>query len=371
MWVWTSMLLMLLPALLAGRVLRIAPVTGEDRRKLLHDVGEVEGFPVQLVLALVADPEERVLLVRQATPLEDQADGVRGPLRRMGCVRREEEDLAFADGDVVGLAVLDDSQNDVALGLKKEFLALVDVIIGARIGATDHRHHEVAVSFPDLRIADGRLEQVAVLVDPFAKVERRELHGSLHGGDALQLDGDGRGEAGDLHRRAAGRILREVFRPEAIVGREVALHVGEEDGHVDEPLPTGARLLEDVADVVEDGAALRLDVVGGDRAVGREADAGDLLRALLARADPGEKEEVPDLARVGEMTDGLRCSCRDDSRGHSFTHTFFGSEKKRSASRPPSRPIPDSFMPPNGVRRSRMSQQLTHTTPLWSCAATR
>src|SRR3954463_1975609 len=371
MWVWTSMLLMLLPALLAGRVLRIAPVTGEDRRKLLHDVGEVKGFPVQLVLAAVADPEERVLLVGQATALEDQADGVRRSLRRMGRVRREEEDLTFADGDVVGFAVFDDSQYYIALYLVKEFFTLVDVIVGARVRAADHGDHEVAVAFPDLRITDGRLEQVAMLVDPFAKVERRELHGSLHGGDALQLDGDGRGEAGDLHRRAAGRILREVFRPEAVVRREVALHVGEEDGHVDEPLPTGARLLEDVADVVEDGAALRLDVVGGDRAVGREADAGDLLRALLARADAGEEEEVPHLARVGKMADGVRCSCGDDARGHSFTHTFLGSEKKRSASRPPSRPIPDSFMPPNGVRRSRISQQLTQTTPLWSCAATR
>src|SRR3954465_7212061 len=159
MWVWTSMLLMLLPALLAGRVLRIAPVTGEDRRKLLHDVGEVEGFPVQLVLAVVADPEERVLLVGQATALEDQPDGVRGPLRRVGRVRREEEDLTFADGDVVGFAVFDDSQNDVALDLEKELLALVDVIIGARVRTADHGHHEVAVAFPDLRIAYGRLEQ--------------------------------------------------------------------------------------------------------------------------------------------------------------------------------------------------------------------
>src|SRR3954453_14892798 len=142
MWVWTSMLLMLLPALLAGRVLRIAPVTGENRRKLLHEVGEVERFSVQLVLAAVADPQERVLLVGQATALEDQADGVRGPLRRMRCVRRQGEDFAFADGDVVGLAVLDDSQNNIALDLEKELLALVDVIIGARVRAADHGDHE-------------------------------------------------------------------------------------------------------------------------------------------------------------------------------------------------------------------------------------
>src|SRR3954463_15300869 len=164
----------------------------------------------------------------------------------MGCVRRAREDLAFPAGGVVGVAGFDDSQYYIALYLVKEFFTLVDVIVGARVRAPDHGDHEVAVAFPDLRITDGRLEQVARLVDPFAKVERRELHGSLHGGDALQLDGDGRREAGDLHRRAAGRILREVFRPGAFLCREVAFHVGEEDGDVEEPLPTGARLLEDV-----------------------------------------------------------------------------------------------------------------------------
>src|SRR3954469_2360757 len=308
MWVWTSMLLMLLPALLAGRVLRIAPVAGEDRRKLLHDVGEVEGFPVQLVLALVADPEERVLLVGQATALEDQADGVRGPLRRMGCVRREEEDLAFADGDVVGLAMLDDSQNDVALDLKEEFLALVDVIIGAGIGATDHRHHEVAVSFPDLRITDGRLQQVAVLVDPFTKVERRELHGSLHGGDALQLDGDGRREAGDLHRRAAGRIPCEVFRPEAVVGREVALHVGEEHRHVDEPFPAepdSSRILRTLSKTARHCASMSWEATEPS---GARRTPGISFEPFVRGPIPERKRRFPTLRAWGKwpMASGAR-----------------------------------------------------------------
>ena len=44
--------------------------------------------------------------------------------------------------------------------------------------------------------------------------------------------------------------------------------------------------------------------------------------------------------------------------------TFFGSVKKRSASSPPSRPTPLCFMPPNGTRRSRTSQQFTQTVPV-------
>src|SRR5436190_1489552 len=72
------MLLMLLTALLARRVLRVSPVAREDRRKLLDQVGEVE---------------------------------------------------------------------------------------------------RLAVALPDLGVADGRLEQVAVLLDPFLEIERCELHG--------------------------------------------------------------------------------------------------------------------------------------------------------------------------------------------------
>jgi hypothetical protein len=43
--------------------------------------------------------------------------------------------------------------------------------------------------------------------------------------------------------------------------------------------------------------------------------------------------------------------------------TFFDSVKKRSASTPPSRPTPEFLTPPNGVRKSRRSQQLIQTMP--------
>src|SRR5207237_749368 len=51
--------------------------------------------------------------------------------------------------------------------------------------------------------------------------------------------------------------------------------------------------------------------------------------------------------------------------------TVLGSVKKRSAASPPSRPTPLFLVPPNGVRRSRSSQQFTHTVPHSSCSATR
>ena|SRR5690606_28020741 len=44
--------------------------------------------------------------------------------------------------------------------------------------------------------------------------------------------------------------------------------------------------------------------------------------------------------------------------------TFFASVKKRRASHPPSRPTPEAFIPPKGVRRSRTSHELSQTIPL-------
>jgi hypothetical protein len=43
---------------------------------------------------------------------------------------------------------------------------------------------------------------------------------------------------------------------------------------------------------------------------------------------------------------------------------FFASVKNLNASSPPSRPTPLAFMPPNGTRRSRTSQQFTQTVPV-------
>src|SRR5260370_3663740 len=146
--VWMSMLLMLAAALLASRIARVAPVSLEDGQQLLDDIRQMERFAIELVAARVANPEEGILLCRKAAALDHQADGIRRALRRMRRVRGQEEDLALPDGNVDRLSGFQDPQVDVALDLIEELLAFVEVIVGARVGAAHHRHHEIPVAFP-------------------------------------------------------------------------------------------------------------------------------------------------------------------------------------------------------------------------------
>src|SRR5690349_5248546 len=95
--------------ILARRVLRVAPVAGEDGRKLLDNVLQVEGLAVQLVAAAVANPKESVQLMRQPAPLQHEPDGLGGPLRRMWDPRRQQEDFPLADGNIAWLSLLEDA----------------------------------------------------------------------------------------------------------------------------------------------------------------------------------------------------------------------------------------------------------------------
>src|SRR5690606_38489011 len=94
------------PALAAGPMPARAIEAFEHRREVPFDVPEHEELLVQLVVAALAVPEQAVLLVRQAAALDHQADRVRHALRAVRHPRRQVEDLAGADRDVAGLAVL-------------------------------------------------------------------------------------------------------------------------------------------------------------------------------------------------------------------------------------------------------------------------
>src|SRR2546428_1166353 len=107
-----------------------------------------------------------------------------------------------------------------------------------------------------------------------------------------------------------------------------------------------------------------------------------LRQKVLSRAFVSPPQHLPAALRLGLISPmvfaiddvgwvGGEDAADDFALVHSFTHTFFASVKNSSESRPPSRPTPLSFIPPNGTRRSRSSQQLIHTVPLSIAAATR
>ena len=101
------------------------------RRQLRDDVGDFEIFGVQRILAMIAIPQESVLLAGPALTLDHQAHRVRITLRRMRHVRRQQQNLAFADRNVDTGAVLNRVQQHVAFELVEEFFAGVVVIVAA------------------------------------------------------------------------------------------------------------------------------------------------------------------------------------------------------------------------------------------------
>ena len=223
----------------------------------------VEELLVQLVVALLAEPQQAVELVRQAPALDHQADRVGHALRRMRHARRQQEDLAGADRDVAHRAVLLDAQHHLAFELVEPLRAFVPVVVGALVRAADDHHDEVAVV--DHLVADRRLEQVAVLVDPGLQVDRVGQHGfsqSPAGGGgqaAMHLSsiaiGVGSAVMPSVVRHGARVDVGEVLGPDRVVGLEVARHVGEVDGDVDQVLPARAAGFEHGAHVGEHGAA--------------------------------------------------------------------------------------------------------------------
>src|SRR5262249_37892097 len=89
----------------------------------------------------------------------------------MSYMRGQQEYFALPNRHIVKITIVADLHHHVALQLVKEFLHRVVMIIGAFVWTADHHHGHFAV-LEYLLVADRRLKQVCVLVDPLLKVER-------------------------------------------------------------------------------------------------------------------------------------------------------------------------------------------------------
>src|SRR5690606_6782967 len=174
------------PAAFAGAVLARGVEAIEHRREILLDVAQGEEFLVQLVVAVLAVPQQAVLLVRQALAFDHQADRAGHALRRVRHARRQVEGLAGADRDVAHGAVLLDAQDHFAFELMEPLRAFVPVVVGALVGPADRHDDEVAVD--DALVADRRLEQVAMFLDPGLEIDRiGQAHAGSFGTTAMHL----------------------------------------------------------------------------------------------------------------------------------------------------------------------------------------
>jgi hypothetical protein len=68
------------------------------------------------------------------------------------------------------LAAIGDQQRRIAFDLMEKLFVGVDMKIGTLVGATHHGANKVGV-FPDLLVANGRLELVFVRVDPVLEID--------------------------------------------------------------------------------------------------------------------------------------------------------------------------------------------------------
>src|SRR6266446_977058 len=94
-------------------------------------------------------------------------------LRRVADMRRQQENLSFANGDVVEIAVVDDLEQHVALELIEELLHRIVTIVRTLVRPADDLHGHLAV-LEYFLVADRRLEQMLVFVDPVLKIEGME-----------------------------------------------------------------------------------------------------------------------------------------------------------------------------------------------------
>ena len=109
-----------------------------------------------------------------AHPLDDQADGVRGALRRMGRARRQHEDIPGADQLATPLSgAIDILERHFALELIEELVGGIDVKIPPGVRAADDHDDELRV-LPDHFSADRRRQMMAMGVDPTLQVEGSE-----------------------------------------------------------------------------------------------------------------------------------------------------------------------------------------------------
>lgn len=143
-----------------------------------------------------------------------------------------------------------------------------------------------------------------------AKTQNKPL--LIYCSHTLQLNRDGCGQGTDLYGSSTGLIVFKVFRVNFIVDRKIVFHVRQENGYINDLVPAAACIFENIFHILENAAALFLDIVRLDFTICIERYAGNYFCAFFTRTDAGKKKQIADTFRMRVKSDGLRSFGRVD-----------------------------------------------------------
>jgi hypothetical protein len=143
---------------------------------VLDDIAAIEIDVFHDCAAILAIKNNMLMFARWPPAFDDDPDRIGWADRRVRDIRRNKERFAFPDEVIDDPVPFADADFYVALELIKIFFRIDEMEIVSGIGTLDD-HHEKIPAIVKITVADRRLKQVAVLLDPIVDVDRREHPG--------------------------------------------------------------------------------------------------------------------------------------------------------------------------------------------------
>lgn len=140
--------------------------------EMLDDVGAIEIDVFDQRATIFTIENDMLMFSRRAPSLNDHADGVRRPDRRMRHIRRDKKRFAFAHEMIDDPVAFANAHLNVTLELIKIFFRIDLVEIVSRVRSLDHHDKEIP-SVVEVTVANRGLEFITVLLDPVFQINRR------------------------------------------------------------------------------------------------------------------------------------------------------------------------------------------------------
>jgi hypothetical protein len=170
------------PAVFASAALIVIPKIEHGLAEMIDDIGAIEIDVFHEGAAVVAVKNDVLVFAGWPASLHDDTNRIGRANRSVRDIRWNEKSFTFADEMIDDLVALADPDFDVALQLVKIFFRIDEVEIVPGVWAFDD-HDEKVAAVVEITIADRRLKQIAVSLDPIVDVDRRQDLGRRAGAD--------------------------------------------------------------------------------------------------------------------------------------------------------------------------------------------